>query len=91
MLLDYHKEANSPIWDFFTKSPESFNEVKGEWSLAKITTLIQSKNIHMNIDKSSEHYSFFQILINYKEIMMKKIFGSLDIIKEPPGQQNQMK
>ena len=35
------------IWNLFESSPDLFNEVKGEWSLSKITSLIHSKGIHL--------------------------------------------
>ena len=53
-LFEYYKQSNSPIWDLFESSPDLFNEVKGEWSLSKITSLIHSKGIHLDV--SSKYY-----------------------------------
>ena len=39
-LFEYYKQSKSPIWNLFESSPDLFNEVKGEWSLSKITSLI---------------------------------------------------
>ena len=37
-------------------NPFSFLEVKGEWSLSKITNIITTKNLHLDIDLSSKYY-----------------------------------
>ena len=55
-LMEFYKKSKSPIWTLFEKSPELFIEVKGEWSLSKITGLIHSKGIHLDVDLSSKYY-----------------------------------
>ena len=54
--MEFYKKSKSPIWTLFEKSPELFIEVKGEWSLSKITGLIHSKGIHLDVDLSSKYY-----------------------------------
>src|SRR5687767_12396533 len=55
-LMEFYKKSKSPIWTLFEESPELFIEVKGEWSLSKITGLIHSKGIHLDVDLSSKYY-----------------------------------
>ena len=55
-LFEYYKVIDSPIWSYFLESPQSFYEVKGEWSLSTVSKIIQSKNIHMDIKLSSKYY-----------------------------------
>ena len=56
-LFEYYKQKESPIWDLFNENPDKFFEVKGEWSLAKITYLLQSKGLHLDHEKASIYYS----------------------------------
>lgn len=74
-LLQRHKEKNSPIWNLFMKCPECFNEVKGEWSLAQITTHLLSKRIHSNIDKASECYSLLSSIKELDDDVENGFFG----------------
>jgi len=54
--MEFYKKSNSVLWTLFQTSPELFNEVKGEWSLSKITGLIHSKGIHLDVDLASKYY-----------------------------------
>lgn len=56
-LFEYYREKDSPIWQIFNENPDKFFEVKGEWSLAKITYLLQSKGLHLDPERASIYYS----------------------------------
>jgi hypothetical protein len=55
-LFEYYKKTDSPIWKLFVESPHCFYEVKGEWSLARVTEIILTKKVHMDIDLSTKYY-----------------------------------
>ena len=54
--MEFYKKTSSPIWNYFLSSPETFYEVKGEWSLARVTDIILSKNVHLDHILSSKYY-----------------------------------
>ncbi len=51
----YLKETKHPIWNLFKKSPHSFLEVKGEWSLASLTSSLSNSD-HLDIKQASLKY-----------------------------------
>jgi hypothetical protein len=55
-LFEFYKKTDSPIWKLFVESPHCFYEVKGEWSLARVTEIILTKKVHMDIDLSTKYY-----------------------------------
>lgn len=59
-LLEYYKKTESPLWTLFQENPEAFYEVKGEWSLAKITDIILTKKVHLSAELSSKYYFFIK-------------------------------
>ena len=50
------KNQNHPQYQLFVQSPQTFLEVKGEWSLGKVSESIQSFGLHKDIEKSSVLY-----------------------------------
>jgi len=65
-LFEYYKKINSPIWKLFQTNPESFYEVKGEWSLSKLSDLLLSKRVHFNSELSSKYYFFLRKASEFK-------------------------
>jgi len=72
--MEFYKKSKSPIWTLFEKSPELFIEVKGEWSLSKITGLIHSKGIHLDVDLSSKYYLLTKEATKKKIILKNTLF-----------------
>jgi len=66
-LLEYYKKTESPLWTLFQENPEAFYEVKGEWSLAKITDIILTKKVHLSAELSSKYYFLSKMATEFKQ------------------------
>jgi hypothetical protein len=65
--LLWMKETNHPVWFLFQQQPDVFLEVKGEWSLSKLTTILQKRNIRMNIEYAEQLYYLTKIIGDKKQ------------------------
>lgn len=61
-MMNHLEKLNHPIWNLFLQSPHSFLEVKGEWSLAKVTGTILKKGVHLDVEKSSKYYCLSKVV-----------------------------
>ena len=50
------KNQNHPQYQLFKRSPQTFLEVKGEWSLGKVSESIHIFGLHKDIDRSTDLY-----------------------------------
>ena len=64
--LLWMKKTNHPVWNLFVSQPDILLEVKGEWSLSRLTTILLKRNNRMNIDKAEELYHLTKLVGNQK-------------------------
>jgi hypothetical protein len=63
----YMKHIKHPVWSLFLKYPDVFLEVKGEWSLSQLASLIKKRNVQSNISYSEEMYMLTKLISSYKQ------------------------